>query len=238
MTNKSIQRTDSPDWISGLPADRLIGEFSVWSADLVNLSADMSRIASYADVLHVDVADGHFSPALLFFPDLVTALKKTSHLPIHVHLMVEDSILLSQIEQFAEAGASLISIHAESAAIEGALDLLDKLGVAAGMVLKVDSPVEVIATYLPRLRFVTLLGTAIGVKGKGLDENACARLEEAKRLIEAAALPRRVVLAADGGIREHTVPLLRRAGAETVVLGSLAFGAPNLGERMTWLHNL
>ena len=105
----------TPQWIDALPTNRLIGEFSVWSADLVNLSADLKRIAGHADILHVDVADGHFAPALLFFPDLVAALKKTSNLPLNVHLMVADSILLSQIEQFAQAGAALISIHAENA---------------------------------------------------------------------------------------------------------------------------
>jgi ribulose-phosphate 3-epimerase len=218
--------------------NRLIGEFSVWSAELVNLAADMERIADHADVLHIDVADGHFSPALLFFPDLIAAIKKASKIPIHVHLMVADSILLPQIEQFAEAGALLISIHAENANAPQALDLLDSLGVAAGMVLKVESPIDLITPYMKRLRFVTLLGTAIGVKGQGLDEKACDRLQQAKRLITAAGLSRRVVLAADGGIREHTVPLLRQAGAETVVLGSLAFGAPNLAERIAWLHNL
>jgi ribulose-phosphate 3-epimerase len=228
----------TPTWIDGLPTDRLIGEFSVWSADLVNLSADMQRIAGYADILHVDVADGHFSPALLFFPDLVAALKKASEIPIHVHLMAADSILCNQVAQFAEAGASLVSIHAENAAAPQALDLLDRLGVPAGMVSKVESPVEMLRPWLPRLRFVTLLGTAIGIKGQGLDENALSRLQEARRLIDTANVPHRVVLAADGGIREHTVPLIRHAGAETVVLGSLAFGAPDLGERMSWLHKL
>jgi len=226
------------DWIDRLPTHRLIGEFSVWSADLVNLSADMHRISEHADILHIDVADGHFSPAFLFFPDLVAALKKTSSLPIHVHLMVADSILFSQIEQFAEAGASLISIHAENENASQGLDLLERLEVAAGMVLKVDTPVEALAPYLSRLRFATLLGTAIGVKGQGLNENACNRLQEAKGLIEGAKLSHRIVLAADGGIREHTVPLLRQAGAETVVLGSLAFGAPDLRERISWLHHL
>jgi ribulose-phosphate 3-epimerase len=225
-------------WIDRLPTDRLIGEFSIWSADLVNLAADMRRIAGHADILHVDVADGHFSPALLFFPDLVEALKKTSEIPIHVHLMAADSILCNQIAQFAEAGASLVSIHAENGAAPQALDLLDRLGVGAGMVLKVESPVDVLRPWLPRLRFVTLLGTAIGIKGQGLDESALSRLQEARRLIDTANLPHRVVLAADGGIREHTVPLLRQAGAETVVLGSLAFGAADLGERMLWLHKL
>jgi ribulose-phosphate 3-epimerase len=225
-------------WIDGLPTDRLIGEFSVWSADLVHLAADMRRIAGYADILHVDVADGHFSPALLFFPDLVAALKRASNTPIHVHLMAADSILLGQIEQFSEAGASLISIHAENAVAPRALDLLDRLGVAAGMVLKVETPVDVLRPYLPRLRFVTLLGTAIGVKGQGLNENALSRLRAMRNLIETANLPHRLVLAADGGIRENTVPLLRQAGAETVVLGSLAFGAADLSERMSWLHKL
>jgi ribulose-phosphate 3-epimerase len=230
--------TASHQWIDSLPTDRLMGEFSMWSADLVNISSDLGRIAGHADVLHVDVADGHFAPALLFFPDLVAAMKKVSKIPIHVHLMTADSVLLSQIEQFAEAGASLISIHPENANALEALDLLDQLSVPAGMVLRVESPVELLTPYLPRLRFVTLLGTAIGVKGQGLDEKACSRLQQAKSLIATANLPHRIILAADGGIREHTVPLLRQAGAETVVLGSLAFGAPDLATRMTWLHSL
>ena len=159
-------------------------------------------------------------------------------LSVYAQLMAADSILLEQIGQFADAGSDLISIHAENGNIEAALDLLDRRGLAAGLVLKVDTPVAAVAPYLPRLRFVTLLGTAIGIKGVGLDPRATDRLREAKSLIAAARLPRRLVLAADGGIREHTVPVLRQAGAETVVLGSLAFGAPDLAARMAWLHGL
>ncbi|NKM66626.1 ribulose-phosphate 3-epimerase [Rhizobium laguerreae] len=226
-------------WIDALPRDRLIAEFSVWSADLVRLADDLSRVDCHADILHIDVADGHFSPAMLFFPDLVAAVRKVTSRPIHVHLMVDDSIILSQIEQFADAGADLISIHVENASVaEEALDLLDRLGVAAGMVLNVDTPVEQVRPYLKRLRFVTLLGTAIGVKGQGLNDKAGDRLLEARRLIEEAGAERRIILAADGGIREHTVPLLRRSRAETVVLGALAFNAPSLDERMTWLREL
>jgi ribulose-phosphate 3-epimerase len=153
--------------------------------------------------------------------------------------MVADNILLSQIDQFADAGADLISIHVENESIAlEALDRLEQLGVAAGMVIKVDTSVKAIEPYLSRLSFVTLLGTAIGVKGQGLNENAGIRLAEAKALISSIGAHRRIVLAADGGIREHTVPFLRRAGAETVVLGSLAFNAPSLEERMTWLRAL
>jgi len=226
-------------WIDALPRNRLIGEFSVWSADLVRLADDMARIAPHADILHVDVADGHFAPALLFFPDLVAGLRKVSSVPIHAHLMVADGVLLEQIEQFADAGCDLISIHAENAAVASlALDRLERRGVAAGMVLRVETPVAAVAPWLPRLRFLTLLGTAIGVKGQSLNPQATARLAEARGLIAASGAARRIVLAADGGIREQTVPLLRQAGAETVVLGSLAFGAPDLAQRMAWLHGL
>ena len=227
----------APAWITALPRNRLMSEFSMWSADLVNLAADTARIAPHADMLHIDVADGHFAPALLFFPDLVARIRALTAVPIHVHLMVADAMLLAQIEQFAEAGADLISIHVENAAVaDAALARIKALGLAAGMVLRVETPVAQVAPWLDRLDCLTLLGTAIGVKGQGLDPTAPARLREAGGLI--AATGRRIVLAADGGIRDNTVPILRAAGAETVVLGSLAFGAPDLAERMRWLHGL
>lgn len=225
------------DWLARLPRDRLIAEYSMWSADLVRMADDLARIAPHADILHVDVADGHFAPALLFFPDLVARMRDITPIPIHVHLMVADAVLPAQIAQFADAGADLISLHVENAAVaDAALDLLAARGVAAGMVLRVETPVAEAARWLPRLDMLTLLGTAIGVKGQGLDPAAASRLTEAAGLI--AATGRRIVLAADGGIRENTVPLLRKAGAETVVLGSLAFGAPDLAARMDWLHRL
>jgi ribulose-phosphate 3-epimerase len=226
----------APDWLHALPRHRLLAEYSMWSADLIRLADDLSRIAPHADILHVDVADGHFAPALLFFPDLVARMREQTTLPIHVHLMVGDAVLLSQIDQFAEAGADLISLHVENANAAEGLDRIAHHGAKAGMVLRVETPVELAAPWLPRLDMLTLLGTAIGVKGQGLSPTAPGRLQEAGALI--AASGRRITLAADGGIRDTTVPLLRQAGAETVVMGSLAFGAPDLAERMRWLHGL
>ena len=224
-------------WFNDLPRDRLLAEFSMWSADLIRLAGDLERIEPHADLLHIDVADGHFAPALLFFPDLVARMREATARPIHVHLMIADAQLLPQIEQFAEAGADLISIHVENRSVAAAaLQRLGELGIARGMVLKVETPVVQIAPFLDRLDFVTLLGTAIGVKGQGLDAKATTRLTEAQSLIARSGRP--IVLAADGGIREHTVPLLRQAGAQTVVMGSLAFGAPDLGARLAWLHSL
>lgn len=227
----------APGWIDRLPQNRLIAEYSMWSADLIRLADDLDPIAPHADILHVDVADGVFAPSFLFFPDLVARMRTVTVIPIDVHLMVADGVLLSQVAQFAEAGADLISLHVENAAVAAeALDLIEGLGLKAGMVLRVETPVATVQPWLGRLDFLTLLGTAIGVKGQGLDPSATARLMEAGGLI--AGTGRRIVLAADGGIRDTTVPLLRSARAETVVLGSLAFGAADLGERMRWLHGL
>ncbi|MCX7301162.1 MAG: ribulose-phosphate 3-epimerase [Rhodobacterales bacterium] len=222
------------DWIARLPTGRLIGEFSMWSANLIRLADDLARITPVADILHIDVADGHFAPALLFFPDLVARIRAETVIPIHVHLMVADDVLLSQIDQFAEAGADLISLHAENANAGAGLDRIASRGVATGMVLRLETPVERAAPWIDQLDFLTLLGTAIGVKGQGLDPSASARLGQAKAII--APTERRIVLAADGGIRDNTVPVLRAAGAETVVLGSLAFSAPDLSARIAWLH--
>ena len=224
------------NWMDTLPRTRLLAEYSMWSADLIRLADDLVRIAPHADILHIDVADGYFAPAFLFFPDLVARMRSQTDLPIHVHLMVSDPVLLSQIDQFAEAGADLISLHVENANAGDGLDRIAAHGLKAGMVLRVETPVAKAAPWLHRLDMLTLLGTAIGVKGQGLDPSATERLQEAGRLI--AATGRRIVLAADGGIRDTTVPLLRAAGAETVVMGSLAFGAPDLAERMRWLHAL
>ncbi len=224
------------NWLADLPPNRLIAEYSMWSADLIRLADDLQRITPHADILHIDVADGIFAPAFLYFPDLVAKIRAETTIPIHVHLMVDDAVLFAQIDQFAEAGADLISLHLENANAAEGLALIASHGLQSGMVLRVETPVARAAAWLPRLDMLTLLGTAIGVKGQGLNAAAPDRLRQAASLIKSAN--RRIILAADGGIRDTTVPLLRNAGAETVVLGSLAFGAPDLAARMAWLHAL
>ncbi len=227
------------DWLAALPRDRMLGEFSLWSADLCNMERDLARTAPHVDLFHIDVADGRFAPSFLFFPDQVARIRALTGRPLHVHLMVEGDIVLSQIRQFAEAGADLISIHVENGPIVGeALALIRELNVEAGLVLRLETPVEAARPWLGEIGFVTLLGTEIGIKGVGLSESACPRLQAMRAMLKAADLETAVRLAADGGIRENTVPLLRAASAETVVMGSLAFGAPDLPGRMAWLHAL
>lgn len=227
--------TASRDRLAALPRGRLLAELSLWSADLLRLADEVARVDAHADLYHVDVADGRFSPALLFFPDLVAAVRRRTERPIHVHLMTDDAILLDQVAQFAEAGADLVSVHAENGNAAEALDLVEARGLAAGLVLQLHTPVAAAAAHLSRLRMLTLLGTRIGVKGQGLDGAAEPRLREARALIREAGAA--TLLAADGGIREHTVPGLRAAGADTVVMGSLAFNDPDLPGRIAWLRS-
>ena len=223
------------NWLQNLPENRLMAEMSLWSADLMRMADEMERIERFTDIYHIDVADGAFSPALLFFPDLVAAIRKKTNKPIHVHLMVADAILESQVDQFVEAGADLISVHAENRNADAALAKIANAKLLAGLVLQVHTPVNAANPFLGRISFLTLLGTAIGVKGQGLDPAANGRLSQARALI-ASQSKHRIVLAADGGIREHTVPGLCNAGAQTIVMGSLAMNAPDLPARMAWVH--
>ncbi len=225
-----------------LPADRLLAEFSLWSADLVRIADDVARVDSCVDIYHADVADGHFSPALLLFPDMIAQIRPLTVKPIHVHLMVADDGLIDQINQFAEAGADIISIHAENRNVEAGLAAIAAHGLAAGVVLQLHTPVASAMPYLDKLAMLTLLGTRMGIKGVGLDPEAEARMREARAMIDHrngdSANTRRILLAADGGIRDHTVPGLRQSGADTIVMGSLAFGADDLAARIAWVHGL
>ena len=222
------------DMLAALPGGRLLAEFSLWSADLVRMADDVARVDEHVDIYHADVADGHFSPAMLLFPDLIAQIRPLTDKPVHVHLMVADTALMDQIDQFAEAGADIISVHAENADAAAAVDHIHGKGLAAGIVLQLHTPVESVQSRLDGISMLTLLGTRMGIKGVGLDPQAENRLAEARQMIDEAGA--QVLLAADGGIREHTVPGLRHAGADTIVMGSLAFGADDLAARMAWVH--
>lgn len=226
------------DWLNALPKDRLLAEFSIWSADLGRFSDEVARADPYVDLWHVDACDGHFAPQLLIFPDMVAVLRRLSNRPIHVHLMVDSAILLAQIEQFADVGADLITVHGETepAVLDRALGRIADRQLKAGIVLTLETPVGSLSPFLDRLDFVTMVGTPIGIKGVPPEAATYDRLRQARSLIDRSAPGRRPVLAADGGVRENTVPVLREAGADTVVMGSLAFAASDLDARMRWLR--
>ena len=219
-----------------LPRRRLLADVSLWSADLANLAAGIARVEPFADSFHLDVSDAHFAPSLLFFPDMVRALRPLTKRPFHVHLMVDRPTTL--IDDFVESGADVITIHAEVGKAEtaAAIQAVLHAGRSAGLALRLDTPIAAAEPYLDSIDALLLLGTAVGVKGQNLAPEACDRLVSAGAMLGERRA--RVRLIADGGIRSHTVPLLRRAGADVIVPGSLVFQSPNVQETFSWLRAL
>jgi ribulose-phosphate 3-epimerase len=220
-----------------LPHDRLIVEISLWSADFTHLADEIKRVDAFADMYHIDVSDGYFVPGLLFFADLVAALRPLTSRPFHVHLMTNNP--LAHIAHFVSAGADLISVHAENGPIvPAALETIRNAGIAAGLVLGLDVQPEAIAPYLELIDLGLIMGTPMGVKGVKPSKYVYDRVKRMKSLISQEGLDAQVKVFADGGIREHTAPKLRSAGADGIVAGSLVFKSANLSETFNWLHGL
>lgn len=211
----------------------LLLDVSLWSADLVNLAAQIESVLPYADSFHIDVADGHFVPTLLFFPDMVAGIRGVTAKPLHVHLMVTDPATL--VESFMMAGADIISAQVEASSTQDALKTISKAGRKSGLALLLETPVEVLRGYLDQIDVVIAMGTQVGVKGADLAPEACDRIAAIRKIIDERPA---IKLYADGGIREHTVPKLREAGADAVVPGSLLFNAPDMDRVHRWLKAL
>ena len=120
--------------------DPLLLDVSLWSADLVNLAAEIESVLPYADSFHIDVADGHFVPTLLFFPAMVAAIRAVTTKPLHVHLMVSDPATL--VKPFIEAGADIITVQIEAKTALDALEAISNAGRKAGLALLLNTPVD------------------------------------------------------------------------------------------------
>ncbi len=193
---------------------------SLWSADLGALAAEMRRVEPYSERFHIDVADGHYVKNLLFFPDQVKALRPHSRLPFEVHLMTTDS--LGWIDPFVEAGADIIIFCFDSTPDPGGvLKAIRARGKQAGVSLLISEAAEVLEPYWDDLDVVTVVGTAMGIKGASMDASVPQKIRQLRRTIGERKL--NTVIEADGGIRRETVPILCAAGADYIVPGSLMF---------------
>ncbi len=207
---------------------------SLWSADLSNLESEVKRVEPYSERFHLDVADGHYVNNMLFFPDLVKALRKHTHLPFEVHLMVTDP--LEWIEPFAEAGADIILFCFDAAKNpREVLQAIRANGKRPGVSLLLTESLDLLESHWKDLDVLTIVGTAMGIKGASMDASVPAKIKRAKEIISERGLKTEVE--ADGGIRRETVPLLFSAGADYIVPGSLMFGnEPRLMRE--WLASL
>jgi ribulose-phosphate 3-epimerase len=207
---------------------------SLWSADLSNLAAEIRRVEPFAERFHLDVADGHYVRSLLFFPDLVKALRKHTSKPFEVHLMTTDP--MAWIEPFAEAGADGIIFCSDSLADPAsAIEQAKSLGKFVGISLLVTEPIRLLDPYWSTIDQVTIVGTPMGTKGTSMDPSIPAKIRAARAAIEGQG--GRVAIQVDGGIRRNTVPQIHQAGADWIVPGSLLFGEEPAAMRQ-WLASL
>jgi ribulose-phosphate 3-epimerase len=207
---------------------------SLWSADLANLASEIKRVEPYSTRFHIDVVDGHYYPTLLFFPELVKALRPHTELPFEVHLMTTDPLIW--IEPFIEAGADVILFQFDSMSDpREAIGVVKAAGKGFGIALALEESVSELEPYWADLDLVSIIGGQIGVKGLDMDPRVPDKIREARAEIEARGLA--TVVQADGGIRRHTVPLIHAAGADYIVPGSLMFGE-DPAEIQEWLASL
>ena len=207
---------------------------SLWSADLTNLAADMKRVGPYSERFHLDVADGHYTPTMLFFPDLVKALRPHTKVPFEIHLMTTDP--MAWIEPFADAGANGIIFCFDAVTNPGdVLRSIKSRGLYAGVSLLITESLDLLEPYWQNLDVLTVVGTAMGIKGASMDGTVPGKIRRAREIIQQRGL--KTEIEADGGIRRETVPLLKAAGADYIVPGSLMFKEDPPAMRL-WLASL
>ena len=194
----------------------------------------MRRIEPFTERWHLDVADGHYVKNLLFFPDLVAQLRRHSAKPFEVHLMVTDP--LGWIDPFIEAGADILIFCFDAVPNPGeVLRAIRARGKKAGVSLLITESLDVLEPHWADLDVLCVVGTAMGIKGAGMDAGVPEKIRRAKALIRQRGLATEVE--ADGGIRRETVPLLAKAGADFIVPGSLMFKEEPAAMRQ-WLATL
>ncbi len=202
---------------------------SLLSADFSKLADEIASVEQGADVLHLDVMDGHFVPNLTIGPAIVKACRKHSQLKFDCHLMIEQPQLY--IGSFLDAGADMISIHFEAEAhLQRGLQLIRDGGAKAGIAINPATPAEALSTAIEFCDFVLVMTVNPGFGGQKFIEPVVPKIRHISQMVRERGLP--VEIEVDGGIDETTAPLVVAAGARILVAGSAIFGKPDRGAAM------
>jgi ribulose-phosphate 3-epimerase len=199
---------------------------SILSADFARLGEEIRAVeAAGADLIHIDVMDGHYVPNLTIGPMVCAALRKYGiSAPIDAHLMVKPVDRI--IGDFIEAGASYITFHPEASEhIDRSLQLIKAGGCKAGLVFNPATPLEVLKHVIDKVDMILLMSVNPGFGGQKFIPHTLEKLKEARALIDASG--RDIRLEIDGGVNVQNIREIAAAGADTFVSGSAIFGQPD-----------
>ncbi len=199
------------------------------------LSADFSRIGEEilavedagVDLIHVDVMDGHFVPNITIGPPVVASIKKTAHVPLDVHLMIEAPD--RYIQSFADAGSDIITVHAEATVhLHRAIHLIRETGVKAGVALNPATPLAGIEHVISDINLLLIMTVDPGFGGQKFIKSMLPKIRAARDMIDRVSPD--VLLEVDGGITLQNIEAVKEAGVDIFVAGSSIFLSGDYGQ--------
>ena len=196
---------------------------SILSADFSRLGDEIRAVeAAGADWIHIDVMDGHFVPNITIGPGVVKDLRPSTELPFDVHLMITEPE--RSIEAFAEAGADIVTVHAEAADhLHRLIGQIHDAGCKAGVSLNPGSPLSLVENVVSDLDLLLVMTVNPGFGGQSFIASMLPKIEQASHMIGG----RDVYLQVDGGVDDGNIGLLEERGVDVVVAGSAVFGTPD-----------
>jgi len=208
---------------------------SILSADFTILGQEIKDVENGgADWIHIDVMDGHFVPTITYGPIIVEACKKTTDLPLDVHLMIEKPDLI--IPAFIKAGADLISVHAEACThLHRTIQMIKNENVKAGVALNPATPVESVEWIMEEIDFILVMSVNPGFGGQKFIKSSIRKIEQLASMKEQKNPD--LIIQVDGGVNDSTIYDIYNAGATSFVAGSYIFNADNYKAKIALLKN-
>ena len=199
---------------------------SILSADFSKLAEDITRVEiAGADMIHIDIMDGHFVPNLTFGPILVNAVKRSTHLPLDVHLMIENAD--KYLEDYINAGASYLTVHQEAVVhLNRAVKRIKELGAKAGISINPSTPVDTLKDVAEFADLILIMSVNPGFGGQSFIHNSLRKVRELVKLRE--ELKAGFLIEIDGGMGKETIVEASKAGVDVFVAGSAIFNSDNI----------